>query len=331
MFLLDDLYVGIAPWREWFVCNVWPQRRQKGVWDPALQRRTFVLSDGRCLSYFIDGPATDHPMITPSNNKLPHVFLFHAMFLTGNAFLMRQAPSDCVLVCINRPGYFGSDAAPMNESYSYRQFAQDVEELANYLQIDTFFVAGHSSGGPCALACAAHLGPSRVRAVGLLSGDPEYAHEAVPNKHWTNDWLVGKCLPFLLQWILCCLPMARMAPGLRNDYRLETAPYSFHTEDVSQPALIYAGEHDTVLPPHLSRHIHARLDHAHLVILPGIGHLSLLRDEVLGPFLSSLLSMGSMENEIKVNAQDEIIPDTTIPREEQELIHHNVARNLEVV
>ena len=326
---LNDLYMGVPPWREWFVCNVWPQRRQKGIWDPNLQRQTFVLSDNRCLSYFVDRPSLGDSDVS----KLPHIFVFHAMFLTGNAFLLRQAPKDYVLVCINRPGYFGSDAPsplPGHYPYSYRQFAQDVEELANYLQLDEFYVAGHSSGGPCALACAAHLGTRRVRAVGLLSGDPEYAHHAVPKKHWTNDWLVGKFLPFLLQWILCCLPMARMAQGLQNDYRLETSPYSFRTEDVQQPALIHVGERDSILPPHLSRHVHARLDHAQLVILPGIGHLSLLRDQVLEPFFLALIALGQTQpNGVnkKDEIQEEMIQDTSVPQEQ--LIHH--VHKLEVV
>jgi hypothetical protein len=32
------------------------------------------------------------------------------MFLSGNSFLMTSPPTDYVLVCINRPGYFGSDS-----------------------------------------------------------------------------------------------------------------------------------------------------------------------------------------------------------------------------
>jgi pimeloyl-ACP methyl ester carboxylesterase len=47
-------------------------------------------------------------------------------------------------------------------------WADDVAELADALEIDRFAVVGTSSGGPYALACAVSL-PARVRRVGLAS------------------------------------------------------------------------------------------------------------------------------------------------------------------
>lgn len=160
MLVYFDLHMGVSRWRE-----KWTERtggRWKGVWDASLEREVLVLRDGRKLTYFLDGPL--------HRQNYPHIFVLHAMFLSGNSFLMAEAPKDYVLVCINRPGYFGSSCVGVD--YTYDSFAQDIEQLADHLGLETFMVAGHSSGGPCSLACSARL-PNRITAVGILSGDPE--------------------------------------------------------------------------------------------------------------------------------------------------------------
>ncbi len=68
-------------------------------------------------------------------------------------------------------------------------FADDVERVADALQLERFGVVGLSGGGPYALACAHRLG-ERVAAVGVLGGvAPRSAtrpHRAVP-----PPWLPG--------------------------------------------------------------------------------------------------------------------------------------------
>jgi len=216
---------------------------------------------------------------------------------------MQDAPENCILVCVNRPGYFGSD--PVGSEYAYDSFALDMEQLADHLDVSTFMVAGHSSGGPCSLACAAHI-PKRVKAVGILSGDPEYAHEGVPDKRRANAILLGCFLPWLLKRVLCCLPMARNGvKGLENDFRLETAPYSFRTETVQQPVIVFAGETDSVLPMEVSRHVHERLDNAQLRVIPKVGHLGLLRDAVLCDLFESLLCLAE-DAKIEIEAGQKV-------------------------
>jgi pimeloyl-ACP methyl ester carboxylesterase len=295
-----DLYMGISRWRERWT-NRWGGR-SKGIWDAALEREVLVLRDGRRLTYFLDGPLLQR-------HNLPHIFLFHAMFLSGNCFLMAEAPRDYVLVCINRPGYFGSD--PVGTDYTYDNFASDMEQLADHLGLETFLVAGHSSGGPCSLACAAHL-QKRVSAVGILSGDPEYALESIPNKRKVNAYCLGCFLPWFLRRVICCLPVAKNGVrGLENDFRLETSLYSFQTESVRQPTLVYAGEVDKVLPMQVSRHVHERLENAQLRVVPNVGHLSLLRDTVLRDFFEALLSIAS-ESDVDAGASEQDVKAATL-------------------
>ena len=270
--MLIDFHVGVTRWREEWIAR--RGRRVRGVWDSHLDRGFVTLRDSRRITYFVDGPPSSSERL--GRPALPHIFCFHGMFLSGNCFLMTNPPEDYVLVCINRPGYFGSDSPPAD--YSYESFARDIEQVANALKIDRFHVVGHSSGGPNALACAAHLG-KRVLSIGILSGDPEYAHDGVPNKSARNSFLLGTFLPKLL-WLLPCVPVARQArPGLINDYRLETAMYSFRTEHITQPALVFVGADDQVMSLEVSRHVHERLDDSTYRIIPRIGHNGLLRDE----------------------------------------------------
>mmetsp|Transcript_14746 Transcript_14746/g.28027 ORF Transcript_14746/g.28027 Transcript_14746/m.28027 type:complete len:316 (-) Transcript_14746:106-1053(-) len=286
LMLYLDLHIGVTRWREQRIVN----RRVKGVWDDRLEREYLRLQDGRILTYFLDGPRSlEGPMVETTG--LPYVFVFHAMFLSANSFLMAEPPKDCVLVGVNRPGYFGSDAPDVHATkpYTFETFASDIEQLADHLQLETFFVAGHSSGGPCALACAAYM-PRRVKGVAILSGDPEYADEGVPDKKWVNRCCVGCFLPFVLERMCCCLPVAQGARlGLRNDYRLDTTRHSFRTEDIQTPVHVFVGLDDKVLPYEISRHVHERLKRSTLHMIPKVGHLGLLRDNVLQDIVETLI------------------------------------------
>lgn len=79
--------------------------------------------------------------------------------------------------------------------------------------------------------------------------------------------------------------------GVENDFRLETSIYSFRTEAVKQPVIIFAGGNDKVLPLEVSRHVHRRLDNAHLRVIQSVGHLGLLRDEVLRDLFETVVTL----------------------------------------
>ena len=70
------------------------------------------------------------------------------------------------VLCPDRPGYGGSDAAP---GHTLRDHADDLLALLDACELDRVFVVGGSGGGPYALALAA-TAPHRVHAVGVLVG-----------------------------------------------------------------------------------------------------------------------------------------------------------------
>ena len=120
--------------------------------------QTLTLKDGRTLGFAECGD--------PAGQA---VFHFHA---SGSSRL--EAPADESLlvdlrirfITTDRPGHGLSD--PQAER-KLLDWPDDVEQLADNLGIDRFYVMGWSAGGPHALACAYKL-PERVSAGAVVSG-----------------------------------------------------------------------------------------------------------------------------------------------------------------
>lgn len=118
---------------------------------------TITLSDGRLLAYAEYG----HPRGKP-------VFFFHGT--PGSRFF--RPPDEITarlgvrLICLDRPGYGESTFQP---GRCILDWPEDIAQLANYLCIEKFAVAGHSGGGPYVSACAVALA-NRVTAAAILSG-----------------------------------------------------------------------------------------------------------------------------------------------------------------
>ena len=81
------------------------------------------------------------------------------------------AAANARVLAVDRPGYGESTTHP---GRGYRDFAQDVDELATYLRLEKYAVCGYSSGGPHAIACAVLNLNNRVAAAGLVSSDAPY-------------------------------------------------------------------------------------------------------------------------------------------------------------
>jgi pimeloyl-ACP methyl ester carboxylesterase len=73
--------------------------------------------------------------------------------------------NDVRLIGIDRPGIGYSDAT---DDYQVLDWPDDVEEIANQLNVDKFGIIGVSAGGPYALACAYKI-PHRLTSCGLVS------------------------------------------------------------------------------------------------------------------------------------------------------------------
>jgi pimeloyl-ACP methyl ester carboxylesterase len=125
-----------------------------------------TLRDGRRLDYSVAGPEDGFPLL-----------YFHGAIGTAPAIGAGVEALGLRYVCVNRPGFAGSDLAPER---TMLDFADDVEQLADALGLERFAVVGVSAGGPYALACGRALG-DRISAIGVVSSlSPLCAPHAVP-------------------------------------------------------------------------------------------------------------------------------------------------------
>merc|ERR1712113_553536 len=137
------------------------------------------------------------------------------------------------IIAVDRPGYGDSSDPP--QGYTYLKFVDDLVELADELKLRKFCVAGHSSGGPYALAASAML-PDRVVACAAISSDAPYVHpKATPEFAKTGemggDAMIrsghfGGNKSDRHPWKQGCL-------GWVCDYILERIAYPFALEDIA--------------------------------------------------------------------------------------------------
>jgi pimeloyl-ACP methyl ester carboxylesterase len=151
-----------------------------------------ILADGRRLAYAEYGDPEGWPLM-----------FFHGT--PGSRIMARYARPQAWelgvrLIAPERPGFGLSGLQPQRRLLDW---AEDVEALANHLQLGRFAVAGVSGGGPYVLACAWKLGP-RLAGAGAVSGlapVDRVSQELSPGQRWT----AGLCR---------CTPLVNLVMGL---------------------------------------------------------------------------------------------------------------------
>jgi pimeloyl-ACP methyl ester carboxylesterase len=218
------------------------------------------------------------------------------------------------VVSPDRPGYGKSSPRP---GRALADWPADVAALADALSVRRFAVAGHSTGGPHAVACAALL-PDRVTAALVLAG--------VTDMGWSPAWdgytevekelmrlgdeseIVAACarrfgadggafatesgfeLPVPDQALFADeAAAAAMASDLAEAFRqgvggyaqdvfVQSRPWSFDPGGIRCAVDVVHGDADTLIPIAHSRHTAASIPDARLRVLPGHGHLTLLSE-----------------------------------------------------
>jgi pimeloyl-ACP methyl ester carboxylesterase len=193
----------------------------------------------------------------------------------------------------------------------------DVAALADELRIDRFIVAGHSSGGPYALACAALL-PDRVLAGITLGGvtdmrwsgawegyvESERELMRVPDEEGAIAWCVERFgedgsgfmaasgLSFsepderlygdeaIARYLAAVRPEAfrQGVSGYAQDILIQARAWPFDPGTIAVPVYILHGESDTVLPLAHSHYTASLIPGSTLRILPGHGHFTILAE-----------------------------------------------------
>lgn len=265
-----------------------------------------ILKDGRELAY-TDIGEPDWPCVmffggAPAS-RLRQAYL-EPDFLDANARVVSP----------ERPGYGRSSPQPVR---SMTDWPSDVAALADALGLDRFLVAGHSSGGPYAVACAALL-PERVSAGVILAG--------VTDMGWSGAWrgyndmegelmrisdeatAIAWCVErfgedgsgffaaadfklaeqdeafFTDEQIARKLAPARAEAfrqgviGYAQDIVIQGQPWPFDPSAIGVPIDVVHGDSDAVVPLAHSRHTAELIPGANLRVLPGHGHFTILAE-----------------------------------------------------
>jgi len=272
----------------------WQYEQETTTMKRGLQRKHLALKDGRNLSYIVDQSISGTADRDDSfDGGTPWIFFFPGMFGKADDFVHKK-PFQTNCVFVDRPGYGKSDRVPNTATWTYGMFANDIEALAEHLEISQYYVAGHSSGGPCALACGAH-NPDSVLGIMVIAGDPEYAAQGAPKETPLVDWLQYKCV---VPSIVCLLSAGNMCGyfagrlnGAKADYAVERRPYDFRTESIHLPTLFVQGSLDTDIPPKYTEFTHQRVENSELMTVTAADHLSIVSFKNLETAIERLLSM----------------------------------------
>jgi pimeloyl-ACP methyl ester carboxylesterase len=260
--------------------------------------QTIQLHDGRTLGFAEYGAPTGKPLLYFHGHPGSR---FEAKFLADEAW-----KAGIRLIGIDRPGMGLSTYKP---GRSLLDWADDVVEFANNLQIDRFSVVGFSGGGPYALACAYRI-PDRLVSCGIISS---VGHTSL-FLSFLSRWLPWLILPLtkrslrdekhakelLLKasqkWVepdqnalsipgVADIMSASLVEGIRQGTKgaaydgtlIGSRNWGFNLQDIKLSTLyLWHGERDTQIPFSAIRALAKRLTTCKTKYYPNEGHISLI-------------------------------------------------------
>lgn len=248
--------------------------------------RTFQTADNHFISY------------TDVGHGRP-VVLIHAFPTDKRLFELASQELELVndskifrLISVDLWGFGQSSSAFANgQAITMSDYANEINQLLDYLKIKSAVIGGESMGGYVALAFLERF-PNKVEGLILSStqsiADGEetkakreaMAVDVVQNgtENLINDFIpkalssnASQKTKIYLKYILEKQDKMAVASALRGmALRSDT---SHLLVKVSLPILIIAGEEDLLISPEQSRNMHALAKNSKLVIIPNAGHL----------------------------------------------------------
>jgi 3-oxoadipate enol-lactonase len=185
---------------------------------------------------------------------------------------------------------FGQSAT-VSDIYTVADMAVDVASLLDALNIGKAFIAGHSLGGYVALAFARGF-PQRVLGLGLVSSQAlADSPERKENRYATARQIAEQGVGFVAetmtpklsaepgtQALVTPIILSQKTSGLVGALKAmaERPDASALLLNCQFPLTIVHCAADTLIPVERAREIKALVPQAHLVELPGSGHLPML-------------------------------------------------------
>ena len=199
---------------------------------------------------------------------------------------------------------FGASDKPRQGDYSIQAQGRRILALADTLNIERFYLAGHSMGGQIALCIASMLAPERViklvdvAGVVAASGAPEieraytlgrinyYAPIAMPLMRWISEceWLARRLYGLLFHdW--SAVPFETWTGDRQKIFQhgahigIYTASTAIHELDLTDrlssiiaPTLVIFGDDDHMVPIKDGLLANERISQSNLMIINACGH-----------------------------------------------------------
>jgi len=187
-----------------------------------------------------------------------------------------------------------------DKPYTMDDFANDLEDLLNYLSIDRAFIWGVSMGGMIAMYFT-YRNPGRVK--GLILGETNFGVKSLPPSKEALEVLLKPPNPNLdrrqmliermrvafskdfferhrdeVERIVEVRMMFEEDPKAYNNQLAAVLTFDFKDRlpNIVVPTLIVTGDEDYVVNPENSRIMNQLMPNSKLVILKGAGHLAII-------------------------------------------------------
>jgi pimeloyl-ACP methyl ester carboxylesterase len=266
--------------------------------------KTVDCRDGRALGYADCGDPDGDPLLI--FHGFPNSRVFGALF---------DAPArerGLRIIAPERPGFGVSDPDP---DRSVADWADDVADLADALDLDSFPVLGVSGGGPYAAACAARLprvehaaiacGLAPLESVALRDRLPfliaKHARPLARLSLWSDGRTARKNPDAYLETTVESTAAAdadlwRGGVGqtlLESDYEAVSrhgygpladelavfaSDWEFDLDTIDVPVSLWYGKSDQIVPLSMGLHYTERIPTAEAHVYPNQGHLSIVYD-----------------------------------------------------
>ncbi|WP_029998876.1 alpha/beta fold hydrolase [Streptococcus suis] len=210
---------------------------------------SFTTSDGARIHYRLCG--SGFPIVFLHGNNLSMDYFLNQLELAEHYQLL--------LIDSREQGQSTQGRKPV----SFRQMAEDLEDLLQYLKIDSCIIVGHSDGANLALLYS-YLYPDRIR--GIVANGGNISFDGLSFLTQIGVWLEEKMYSLLAHLIPSLERRARVAQLLLQDV------LSFSSlAQISCPCLILLGQWDLVKLSH-SQEIVKNLPLAEIKIIRRTGH-----------------------------------------------------------
>lgn len=214
---------------------------------------------------------------------------------------IRHLPGERIYV-LDLPGHGKS---PQIGRHTIEEYAEDVLDFLDALQVRKAVFVGHSMGGAIALSLALHH-PSRTLGLGLIATAPRLRVAPLLLEQTASSASFPLAVQTLIKWSfspqadqrLRELTGQRLAetrpPVLQGDFlACEAFDEALSLRRIKTSTLILCGEEDKMTPPHFSEQMHLRIKDSIYHPVPQAGHMLMLEQPTvcanyLGLFLAAI-------------------------------------------